>query len=549
MSAAPPVVLYRDPRTALDQSGEDQNQLVVHKSGTLFTPYNTNFLSYSTSSCNITIQSSGVKIMVSRDIRARFKFRFTINDPSPDAKFSPLYSAPQAFPLNSCIQTLALTINGSTVTQNQAQLIQALARFNNTQHWREGMGSTTPVMLDYYSEYKDQFGVAGVPGTGGLLYSPFAPSGATIEPSRAGFGEGCSIFKNVSADGKVMTIEVCELLMISPLTTDRGAPALSNITYLQFQLTFMPRLAQYFLSQINEGNPNAFDVNSVTVDIVEPPSLIYSMITPSQTQMEQIPIVLNYPYTRYVPQETVNINLAPAGTPGDTLQNIQATPIRITSIPNYLYLYVSNVNYNNKLMTDSYSYCQISNVQVLFNNSSSLLANASIYELYAISKQNGYIRDFTSWAYRNGSIVRLSFNRDIMMNSGLSEGVSVQTTLNISCTIKNLSSKAVSCVMTTITQLDGVASISPNCCQFIQSALNTEDVQRAENAPSSHKLLDSGELRNKNELIGGVSKHLVRRQPHMKSGGDAIGGKHVEEKSARGGNNLASAASLPKFMR
>ncbi len=133
------------------------------------------------------------------------------------------------------------------------------------------------------------------------------------------------------------------------------------------------------------------------------------------------------------------------------------------------------------------------------------------------------------------------------MNEGLCEGVSVQTTLNISCTIKNLSGKAISGVLTSITQLDGIASVSPNTCQFIQSALNTEDVMRAENAPSSHKLLDSGELRNKNELIGGVSKHLVRRLPHMKSGGDAIGGKHKEE--SRGGNNIASASSLPKFMR
>ena len=548
-----PVVLFRDERVALEQNDADRVALVINKSGSLYTPFNTSFLSYSTSSCNITIQTSGVKMMLSRDIRARFKFQFVITDPAPDAKFSPLYSCPQAFPLNSSIQTLALSINGSTTTQNNAQLLQALLRYNNTENWRAGAGSTTPAMLDYYSEYKDQFGVAGVAGTGGLLYSPFAPSGATVEPSRAGFGPQGSIFSNVSEDGKTMTIEVCELLMISPLTTERNATALSNVSYLQVQLTFMPRLAQYFLSQINEGNPNAFDVNSVVASIVEPPTLIYSQITPSASQMEKIPVVLNYPYSRYFAQENPNIVLQPYGTNGDTIQQLQATPIRITSIPNYIYVYVSNVNYNNKLMTDSYSYCQISNVQVLFNNSSSLLANSSIYDLYAMSKENGYVKDFTSWAYRNGSVLRISFDTDIQQPDLLASGCSAQTTLNISCTVRNLSSKAISGVLTTITQLNGLCSISPNMTQFVQSTITSDDVKRAEDSPDSHKFINDHNVRNKNDVLGGAKKHFLRQHKGGASiGGESMGGSNavVEESKLRlGGNKRGDNQHLPKFMR
>lgn len=547
-----PVVVVQDPRTALDQKNKDVPELAVYKSGLLYTPYNTNFLSYSTSSCSITIQSSGIKMFISRDIRAKFKFQFTINDPSPDAKFTPMYSAPTAFPLNSALQTLSLSINGANTTQNNAQILAALLRYNNHREWREAGQSTTPAMPDYFQEFKDQFGnVGGVQGTGGFLYSPFAPSGSTIEPSRAGFGEGGSIFKNVSPDGKVLTLEIVEPLFISPLTTNRNAPAFSNVSYLQFQMTFMPNIAQFMLAQINENNPNAFNVNSVSVSIIEPPSLLYSMITPTQTQMSEIPATLTFPYTRYLVQETVNLNM----TAGQVLQNVQAQPIKLVSIPNYLYVYCTPVNYNNRLMTDSQSYCQISNVQILYNNSSSLLANATIQELYAMSKDNGYIWDFTSFAYRNGTVLRISFSNDIMQNEFLSPGCNAQTTLNVSCTIKNISGRTVNAVLTTIIEMDGICNITPNLSQFTQSTLTSDDVRRAEAQPSQYHLLDSPSLENKNEPAGSGRKHLISRKAHKRFTGDggAVMAGAPMAGAEMGGSAVLTARSLragamPKFM-
>ena len=175
-------------------------------------------------------------------------------------------------------------------------------------------------------------------------------------------------------------------------------------------------------------------------------------------------------------------------------------------------------------MTDSQSFCQISNVQILYNNSSSLLANATIQELYALSKDNGYIWDFTSFAYRNGTVLRISFSNDIMQNEFLSPGCNAQTTLNVSCTIKNISGNTINAVLTTIIEMDGICNITPNMTQFTQS--------------------------------GSGRKHLVSRKAHKRYTGDAgaamggapMGGAEIGGASAVLNSRQIRSGMMPKFM-
>jgi len=550
-----PVLLVEDNRVALAQSGKDEQLNAVFKSGVLYTSYNTAFTSYSLSTSNATIFSSGLKMIVSRDIRMKWDITFTITDPNPLAQFTPLYDCPAAFPVNNSMNTVQLSINGQQTTFNSAQLLPALLQYNNTAEWRNGECSTCPAQPDFYQSFEQQFD----PLFGGLVNSPFSPIGTNpVECTRAGFNGG--IWRTLSVDGKSIRLVVVEPIFCSPLSQKRDTVGLSNINNIQFQFQFQNNIFPYAWSHISAGNVNTYDVNSVTTTINSAPQLLYQLITPTESIRNSIPLILTYPYSKYTIVEQPIANFIK----GSTLVNFQAPPIRITSIPNRLYIYC-NRNWNSKRVVDSQSFAQISNIQILYNNSSSLLQGASAQELYAISKSNGYIRNYSSFQYLNGSVICIDLSKDVCQAEGLAPGCAAYTQMDISATITNISpNDEPSMYFSIISEFQGVCNVSPDTSYYIQSTLTSFDVEKA--LKSSDVRLDSQfntETHNQDDILGGRNRHLYRRKHHrpMHSGMHSMpaGAGLITRQEVRGGNYIGGEGGarhsgmhnvgLPKFMQ
>lgn len=438
-------VLVKDPRVIID----NKRVYSVLRCGrrTTFKKWTTN--SISSSNINFSTPPPSAGIIVDRKITLTLPMRviatFVVNNSAAGTDFPLLNAqsliAPRAFPIHTLLNTIQLTINNCSVTQNIGEIIHALLRYNTTEELLAMDYAGTPAALDNLTNYENGNGelldvLAGIKNKAFFGINPrgsFSQFRIVQNPIVIGTGGG-----NVQTSVQVIIDMVCtEQIMMSPLYwgKDNGS-GFTNVTSMDWIFNFMSnpgRAISYkrFLRTGGAANtPNDY-AKFVSAQIrfasftdgllpefafgtTSQPLLNITYITPESVTAIPENMAITYPYfmiDRFSKNNAAKVPVIPeAGKPNKPSASVPLVSdnIQLSSIPRRVYVYVRPSNSDlekNPNLADCYF--SITSMNVQFGNETGIFAEASQYDLYNMSRKNHCSLSFDEWS---GIPVTASYN-------------------------------------------------------------------------------------------------------------------------------------------
>ena len=394
-----------------------------------------------------------------------------------------------AYPLSNAMNTLAVSINNTSISINMSDVINPLLRYNTDSGLKDREYSTTPSMLDQKQRLR---------GDKDGNRNPLAPYNSSFHQTRGGFP-----FKIISngATSAQITADLAELLYLSPLSFGKFDHAgFIGVQNMDFNITFNNDLGNRMWSH---GSGGPATLTSVTVNFGQP-CLLFKYITPNVT--EPIPRSAVYDYysvNRYPTTQPLVPALAP-----NISTTIQSQNIQLQSIPRRLYIFARKAN---RTFNDPDAYLAIENISVNWNNNSGLLSSASKEDLYQISVDNGcdlswsqwsggpiYNADFSDQEGSVGSILALEMGKDICLNPDECPGQLGTYQLQLNVGVKNVNQvdSLDSVTLFLIVVSEGAFTILDNNAVSQIGVVTKKDVINSKDAP----MIDYEEL---NYLYGG----------------------------------------------
>lgn len=229
-------------------------------------------------------------IIVDRKLQMKLPVRLTIQGEAPVGQrlIQTGFDAFRAFPISSVNNTMAVSLNNTSVSINMSDVIHALTRYNTGEKIRDREYSTTPCMLDQYQNYADGATSNRNPlGTYGDMYPEMGRGGfpytAITNPVGLGIGGGA-----VTA---IIEADLTEYLYLSPFVFGHGDKAgFIGIQNMDFNFTFASDLTRMWCHDNSSGSI----LSSINVEFFQP-SLLFKYITPGVIQ--PIPMSAVYPLT------------------------------------------------------------------------------------------------------------------------------------------------------------------------------------------------------------------------------------------------------------
>lgn len=480
-------ILVRDPRVIVD----NQREFAVLESGIRFRakPWTTT----SISSANIPFSTPAPSgdIYVDRKISLTLPVRWTASGTvQPGFRLlSPNNDAPRAYPIHSMLDTISLTVNNATMTQNIGEIIHALLRFNNTQHESVLDYSSTPTALDQTQIYDSLVG---------SVANPLSMAGDANQRSQIGRGgfSGYTIVSNpvnelpiAQTMTAVVDLLLTEQIMMSPCFFGNGdASAFYNVTTMDWQFNFLNQAGNRLWSHVDD--PAVSQITSTSVQFgnltgfsyaLAQPYLNINYITPNPRLKVGPMYPTVYPYFKVAKYATdLGVSLAYNNPNIPKSSTVQSNNIQLSSIPRRCYIYArpsNSVYYANPKVTDTYY--GINQVSIQFENYSGLLAESTKLQLWQISRKNHCNIDWNNWSGQTfypvggsnygtqyggiGSILCIEFGTDIQLDPDMAPGTIGQFNLQVSAIIENIDpsgehdSQAISLYIVTVS--DGVFNI------------------------------------------------------------------------------------------
>jgi hypothetical protein len=512
------LVIVSDRRTDLQQSpgGDDALVKVVFSSPALITPTVALATSSNNQLMNFTIYSPGLKNIIERCLRIKMNVLVScpVTAAFPNAYFEQFFDCPKQFPINNSIQQLSLSINGTSISFQPYELMLPLLTYNNTPEFRSKEWSESCAMPDTYQQYSDGLQLYGT------ARDPMSPFGAVSnENSRGGF----SYVATTSVEGlagRERLYTFTEPLMISPLALKVGEIGLCNINSIQVQLTMVPNLFSRMWAHVS-GGAGDYDITAASASIIgqASPELLYDVLTPSALNAARIPASLNYEYVNYRQyfKSYTSLVVPPAITPTrlSPAYQVQSDAIRLNSIPRAIYLFLRRPK-DSQTCLQSDSYCFISNVSILFNNSAILLNTAKPQDLYQMAVRNGFNKSWTEWSSISGSVLRLEFGRDIAVPENSAPNSNAYSTIQVTAMVQSLSTVAEPWDFYQVIATEGTATISADKFQASVGELTTQDVIRAEAQDVKLTEDEFHRISSKDDVFGGRLPHM-KKMKHLKS--------------------------------
>ncbi len=423
-----------DFNTVLIEASEIADIVDVPTFGVQSGPRNKNFVPFTANSNNnsnltYVVQVPNLNVVMNRQILHQAQLAFTVKYTGVTAGQSLAFDygstdCVQSFPLAKTINQITATINDTSVTTPQQQIIDLILKCNDKrilQRWN----STTPAYPDStFGQYSytntpsgysaNTFSIAGCDGNpmaaGGNqpLDMDFSPRGAypldfiQIDHYVAGAYANHSLLSTSTSDYWLVSIQltVCEPQpCLSPFVmTDPDMKAgMFGISQIQIQMNIDSTLKRLF-STANYTIVDGLKVSKVTVsagiapyggsvvsNLFTNPTLLveFDDLTPLQASKLSTKNVV--PYTQYFPQlssPAANVSLASGVTAQMNSQNY-VCPM----VPDVILIAVRPVAIASQDATDPASFLTIENINIQFNNESGILGNASPFQLYNQSVQ------------------------------------------------------------------------------------------------------------------------------------------------------------------
>jgi len=368
-------------------------------------------------------------------------------------KFGTNCSLP-AFPLQSLMNTLSVTINNATVTTNMKDTLYELLRLTNMK--KNHLQRTTPTMLDKYADYNQSNELDNNPihGFGKALESDNVPNGA---------------YSNVQfcdANGNAVTEQTYALPKAAP-----ASKKLQKTIYYKYTVTEKLVLSPFIFSEENDDEVGLYGINNIQIianmgdasrnlriwnnssvttfsnvrfngqNPFNKPMVNAVFRTPSLSiPLPEQSIVPFLETPRYVSANN-NITIPAGGS-----QRLQMSGITLTQIPDMLLIYVKP-----QQMPSNYGdfYLPIQDITMMFDNRSGLLSSMTREQLFEISVKNGLNMDYNQFlgsayvdnSYKKvplvGGFLVLRPGVDFSLTSGSASGLGGNYNLQFSVNVKN----------------------------------------------------------------------------------------------------------------
>lgn len=493
----------------------DSVKYAVVKGAQNITPSVNNAISKSNSSITFNIQTPSEATVLSRRIMIQTKICFRVSgvltsagrllDIGNDSALGP-------FPFQSLCNTIQMTINNNTVTQNQRDVMFALMRFGDARETYR-YNTSTPVAYDQYWNYSDALLASNNPNGAWNNVSndpSYQPRGAFKLESVAGNSVGAiGDTKNVD-----IVVEVTEPLMLSPLIW--CDPQSNNQGFYGIQVLNMVFNIGSTNRLFRSSNPNA--TAGLTVSLGFPAGvsngnafldtrLLIQYYTRQPSDLVPARNVVPYAeYPRYITNVSGTIPACTVtATGGDydvapgAFPTIESNSISLNQIPDKILIFVRK-RLANQTAEDADCFFPIKRLRVNFNNKAGLLTSATRWDLWRMSVESGSNQtwaEFSGSAVRRvanqplneiptcGSILALSMGKHIELDDVFAPGSIGQFQLQFSVEIENLSGTAYAdnTELVLITMNTGVFVLERGTSQTYTAILSRSDVLSASSMP------------------------------------------------------------------
>jgi len=361
------------------------------------------------------------------------------------------------YPIHSITDVLTVQINGESISDNVSDKLHALLCYGTDYKMRQRC-STSPSQPDAYQEYSDW-------QVYGSAKNPLADYGESPYDPRGGF-----VVEVISA--RKFRAVVTEPIFMSPFMSGYGPADEGFVNVNQFNIAyrFKSNLSQV-LSHSSAGNA----ITNVTVDFYQAPEILTTFLTPDLSM--KLPQLQTLPYHKS--QDYIK-RVEPLAAGSST--TIYSDSIKLSQIPRKVYLYVRHER-NTSNQNTSDSFLSIENVNILWNNQSGLLANATQQDLYNICSRNGLDLSWSQFKKHRGSVLCLHFGKDIGLLDNEAPGVQGQYTMQVQLRVKNESSNFFTGDFFTVFMMEGTFSIAENMGRASLGNLTKEVVLATQNSP------------------------------------------------------------------
>lgn len=524
--------------------------------------------SVSNQSVSFNFNTQGKNVLIDRRFYVRMRFQVdavitptalnTFDDYNRDI-------VPRAFPIASCAENVSVTINGTTVSANYADMMSAYLQYSSPEELFAYDLSGTPTQLDYFTSYNENaFGGRREAGYSnhGLKRSPKSPFNDDFTSDSKQLSRGS--FNFISRQGGVLAagpnarryvFEVVEPLMLSPLlySSQNLESALLGVTNLAVNINF---------GNLNRVLSQVLDVgafNTVyTGSIIGTPELLIEYKNLQLVEESKIPQIVRYNYSR--PEVFVN----------DTKQSIAASTltafgtatvnnnaIQLSACPKRIYIYAS-LSRSKKTPTDADSFIPITSLSLSYLNVSGQFSSFSQHDLYTMSVKNGYRGAFQNWSglannamhgfnseiTESGMAGRIGLaggvlcidSTDLALPSNIAAGILVNSQLQFTVGLQNCDTSPREITVTTVVVQNGIMEIADGGMTTRIGVLSSEDVLRVRSSGESTALVHHTQLEGggvfdfMRKVVGAVPQLVSKAGDVIETGKDVFNvGKKVLE--------------------
>ena len=380
--------------------------------------------------------------------------------------------APRQFPIHSMCDVLTVQINGESLSDNVGDKLAAMLAFGNCPEERNKTWSQTCAMPDQYQQLDDWT-------TYGSGKNPLADYGEnSTETPRGGF-----VVEVVSPT--VLRYVLTEPILMSPFFDGLGHRVEGFLNVNQFNIAYRWKSdISKFWTHSSAGNA----ITDVNVSFYNAPEILTTFITPDITQ--PLPRLITLPYHKT--QDYLK-TVRPLAI-GEIYNGLVSDSIKLSQIPRRIYLFVRRSRRTTDF-TKADAFAGIRRVNILWNNESGLLGNATQQDLYEMSMRNGLNMSYSQFVKHRGSVVCIEMGTDIGLLDNEAAGVRGQYTFQVQLDIENLSGEADwEGEFYTLMLNEGTIQISENQCRTTLGNL-TADVAFAAKQSQEFAYSDYHQLR------------------------------------------------------
>jgi len=377
--------------------------------------------SSSPSSLIFNVQVPSMSTAIDREVLIQTTINFTIkctDVPDEDLAINYGYSdALQAFPFNSLISTVSATINNTTMSLNQMDILPQLLKMNDDQVLQR-YNSLTPSFPDtYYKFYSDALDttanvLAGLDnvslnqnllprGVFPITFNSIVHSFTEVDDDTG--DETAKVDNSLISTGVNDTwtiscsVTVTEPLFLSPFANsenDKCAFLGINNMVLNFNIGSCNR----FWSSANDY------IQSITLNTTQPftnANLLLNFLSLQPEQYSKISAKNIIPYLD-MPRYLWQVGAIPALTAGTIITpsyqgtKVNFNNIQLNQIPD-LMIIVCRKQMALQTWDDSNSFLAINGISINFNNQSGILSSANTTQLYLLSQKNGSNQTWTEY--------------------------------------------------------------------------------------------------------------------------------------------------------